>query len=100
MNKLTFDDVEVSKKEFFENKKAVSLSEVSIDKIVIINKIKRDNETSKVFISCLADISGIVTSLCIILPQMSCSINYFENGGKNMSFKIEDDKVYSKYNEI
>ena len=46
------------------------------------------------------DIRGIVTPLCIILPQMSGWIKYFENGGKNMSFKIEDDSVYLKYNEI
>ena len=38
--------------------------------------------------------------LCIILPQMSGWIKYFENGGKNMSFKIEDDSVYLKYNGI
>ena len=41
-----------------------------------------------------------VSPLCLILPQMSGWIKYFENGGKNMSFKIEDDKVYLKYNEI
>ena len=27
-------------------------------------------------------------------------IRYFENGGKNMSFKIEDKSVYVKYNQI
>ena len=31
---------------------------------------------------------------------MSGWIKYFENGGKNMSFKTEDDEVYLKYNEI
>ena len=31
---------------------------------------------------------------------MSGWIKYFENGGKNMSFKIEDDEVYIKYNSI
>ena len=31
---------------------------------------------------------------------MSGWIKYFENGGKNMPFKIEDDKVYLKNNEI
>ena len=25
---------------------------------------------------------------------------YFDNGGKNMPFKIEDEDVYLKYNEI
>ena len=30
---------------------------------------------------------------------MSGWIKYFENGGKNMSFKVEDDEVYLKYNK-
>ena len=36
---------------------------------------------------------GIVKLLCIILPQMSGYIKFFENGGKNMSFLIKDDEV-------
>ena len=31
---------------------------------------------------------------------MSGYIKYFNNGGKNMSFKIEDESVYLKYTEI
>ena len=31
---------------------------------------------------------------------MSEYIKYFDNGGKNMSFMIEDDSVLQKYNEI
>ena len=42
------------------------------------------------------DISGSVEPLFIILPQMSGWIKYFENGGKNMFFKVEDDSVYLK----
>ena len=41
-----------------------------------------------------------VSPLYIILPQMSGYIKYFENGGKTMSFKIEDEEVYIKYNQI
>ena len=41
-----------------------------------------------------------VIPLCIILPQMSGWIKYFENGGKNMSFKIENDEVYVRCNSI
>ena len=99
MNKLIFGDTEVSKKEFYESKKAVSLNVVDINKIVVSNKIKGNNETSKYFIGYLADIN-IITPLCIILPQMSGWIKYFENGGKSMSFKIENDEVYIKYNSI
>ena len=38
--------------------------------------------------------------MCIILPQMSGYIKYFENSGKNMSFVIRDDDVLDKYNKI
>ena len=31
---------------------------------------------------------------------MSGYIKYFDSGGKNMSFKIEDESVYLKYTEI
>ena len=42
----------------------------------------------------------VIKPLRIILPQMSGYIKYFDNGGKNMSFKIEDEDVYLKYTEI
>ena len=38
--------------------------------------------------------------LVLLLPVMSGWVKYFENGGKNMSFKTEDDEVYTKYNNI
>ena len=41
-----------------------------------------------------------MSPLSIILPQMDGYIKYFENGGKNMSFKIEEDDVYIRYNQI
>ena len=100
MNKLNFDDIDVNKKEFYESKKAISLSSVDINKIVVSNKIKGNNETSKYLIGYMVDVSGVVTPLCIVLPQMSGYIKYSENGGKNMSFKIDNDSVYIKYNQI
>ena len=36
MKKLIFDDVEVGKKELYDGKKAVNLSNVNVDKIAII----------------------------------------------------------------
>ena len=92
---LIFGDIEVSKKEFYSSKKAVPLNVIDINKVVVSNKIKGNNETNKYFIGCMDDISGI-TPLCIVLPQMSGYIKYFKNGGKNMSFKIEDVSVYIK----
>ena len=37
---------------------------------------------------------------CIILPQMTGYIRYFDNGGKIMSLKIADNNVLEKYNKI
>ena len=76
----------------------MNLKYVEVDKIVVNNKIKGNNETSKVFISYMGEES--VKPICIILPQIGGWIKYFENSGKNMSFKIEDDEVYMKYNSI
>ena len=99
MNKtIVFNDVEVSKKEFYDAKKEIPLNLFDVANIVVSNEVK-NNETSKYFIGYLDDID-VVVPLCVIFPQMSGYIKYFENGGKNMSFKIEDDVVYVKYNQI
>ena len=37
---------------------------------------------------------------CVILPQISGYIKYFENGGKNMSFMAKNGDVLDKYNKI
>ena len=98
---LFFNDVQVSKKDFYDAKKAVPLKSVDISNIIVSNKFKNNNGTSKYFIDYLHGIDEI-SPLCIILPQIvdtSRYIKYFENGRKNMSFKIEDE-VYVKYNQI
>ena len=98
MNKLVFGDIEVSKKQFYESRKGIKLKDVYVGKIVVSNKNKGNNETVKYFIGYMDDTE--VIPLCLILPQMSGWIKYFENGGKNMSFKKVDDAVYLKYNKI
>ena len=71
---------------------------VNVDQIVISDKFKHNNEGFKYFIGYQE--GEIVKPLCIILPQMSGYIKYFENGGKNMSFLIKDDEVWDKYDKI
>ena len=71
---------------------------VNIDQIVVSDKFKH-NDGFKHFISYKG--GEIVKPFCIILPQMTGYIKYFENRGKNMSFVIKDDDVCCiKYNEI
>ena len=57
---------------------------VKLDQIVVSDQFKHNNEGFKYFIGYQE--GGIVKPLCIISPQMSGYIKYFENGGKNMSF--------------
>ena len=54
---------------------------------------------SNIFIGYLHG-DDVIRPLCIILPQISRYKKYFENGDKNMSFKMEDESAHSKYTKI
>ena len=74
------------------------LNLVDTDKIVISDNFKYSENGSKYFIEYLEDNNS--RPLCIILSQMSFYIKYFNDGGKNMFFKIEVESVFLGYNEI
>ena len=92
---LKFNNITVNKKEFHKSKKPIDLMSVNVDQIVVSDKFKHNNEGFKYFIGYQE--GKIVKPLCIILPQMSGYIKYFEYGGQNMSFLIKDDEVQEKY---
>ena len=95
---LKFDNIVVNKEEFHKSKEPIDLDLVKVDQIVISDKFKHNDDGFKYFIGYKED--DIVKLLCIILPQMSGYIKYFENGGKNISFMLKNDDVLDKYNEI
>ena len=95
---LKFNNIRLNKKEFHKSKEPIDLMSVNVDQIVVSDKFKHNNEGFKYFIGYQE--GEIVKPLCIILPQMSGYIKYFENGGKNMSFLIKDDEVWEKYEQI
>ena len=72
---------------------------VDTAKIVVSDKFKYSDNGSKYFLGYLHG-DDIIRHLCITLPQINAYIKYFDDSGKNMSFKIEDESVYLKYNEI
>ena len=88
----------LNKKEFYSSKQAVSLYSVDLNKIFVSKKWKIDDTTYKYFCGYLNN--DVIKPLCVILPQMNGYIKYFEDGGKNMSFVTDDEKVYEKCNEI
>ena len=95
---LKFNNIRLNKKEFHKSKEPIDLMSVNVDQIVVSDKFKHSDEGFKYFIGYQE--GEIVKLLCIILPQMSGYIKYFENGGKNMSFLIKEDEVREKYEQI
>ena len=91
---LKFDNIRVNKKIFHKSKQVIDLMSVKVDQIVISDKFKHSDEGFKCFVGYQQ--GEIVKPLCIILPQISRYNKYLENGGKNMSFFIKDDKVWEK----
>ena len=77
---LKFNNIRLNNKEFHKSKQAINLDLVTIDQIVVSDKFKHNDDGFKYFIGYQED--EIVKLLCIILPQMSGYIKYFENGGK------------------
>ena len=80
------------------SQKAIDLMSVNVNKIVVSDKFNHNEDGFKYFIGYQK--GKIVRPLCIILPQMSGYIKYFEYGSPNMSFLIKDDEVGEKYEQI
>ena len=89
---------EVDKKTFYSSKEAILLDSVDLSKTVVSSRWKLNDPTYKYFCGYLNN--DVIKLLCVILPQMNGYIKYFDDGGKNMSFVTDDEKVYEKYDEI
>ena len=96
--KIKFRDKEVDEKTLYSSKEAILLDSVDLSKIVVSSRWKLNDTTYKYFCGYLNN--DVIKPLCIILPQMNGYIKYFDDGGKNMSFVTDDEKVYEKYDEI
>ena len=98
LRKIKFGDKEIYKTKFYSSKQAISLDSVDLNKIVVSKKWKINDTTYKYICGYLNN--NTIQSLCVILPQMDGYIKYFDDGGKNMLFVTDDEKIYEKYNEI
>ena len=87
-----------SQKIKFGSKEAILLDSVDLSKIVVSSRWKLNDAAYKYFCGYLNN--DVIKPLCVILPQMNGYIKYFDDGGKNMLFVTDDEKVYEKYNEI
>ena len=80
---LKFGDVEVNKKNL--RKIHASKQPIALNLVDIV--ISHSDKAFKYFIGYNND--DVIRPLCVTLPQMNGCIKYFDNSGKNMSFKIE-----------
>ena len=97
-NTLKFDNIRVNRREFHKSKQPIDFKSVNVDEIVVSDNFKHSDDGFEYFIGYQE--GEIVKPLCIILPQISGYIKYFENRGKKMSFMAKDDDVLDKYNKI
>ena len=95
---IKFGKKEANKKDFYSFKSAILLNEVDVSKIVVSDKWNINDISSKFFIGYVNDDN--IRPLCIILPQMSGFIEYFEDYSKNVLFVIDYKSVYVKYSEV
>ena len=68
-------------------------------RILVSDKFKHNENGFKHFIGYL-HVDDVIRPLCIILLPMTEYIKYFDNGGENMLFLIEDEDGYLQYTEI
>ena len=61
----------------------MALNLVNTNKIVVCYSVKHSDDGFKYYIGYLHD-DDVIRPLCIILPQMSGCMKYFDNGGENM----------------
>ena len=71
---------------------------VNVNKVVVSDKFNYNEHCFKYFI--VYQKGEIVKPLCIILPEMSGYIKYFEYRGMNMSFLIKNEEVGKEYKQI
>ena len=98
LRKIKFGDKEIYKTKFYSSQQAISLDSVGLNKIVVSKKWKINDTTYKYICGYLDN--DTIQPLCVILPQVDGYIKYFDDGGKNMSFVTDDEKIYEKYIEI
>ena len=90
---IKFGDKEFNKKEFYSSKQAISIYSVDLNKIVVSNKLKINDETYKYICGYLNNYT--IQPLRVILPQIDEYIKYFDDGGEE-----NNERIYKKYNEI
>ena len=95
---INFDNKNIKKMIFYQNRKLLKIEDMDINKIFISKKESYGaKDAIKYFIGNIDN--NEVKPICIRLPQMIGYAKYFDDN-KVMSFKVNDKKLLNKYNKI
>ena len=93
-----FNDKNISKSSFYENKNLFSLKDIDVNrKLVSKRETYGTKSSSKYFIR--YNDGDVIRPLCRIIPQMIGYVKHFDSN-KTMYFKVSDSKLLKKYNKI
>ena len=94
---INFNNKKIKRSNFYKNTKAFKIDEIDVNNILVSKEeAYRSNKSIKYFIGYN---DKVIRPLCIKLPQMIGYVKCCESN-KTMSFKVNDNKLLKKYNEI
>ena len=86
------------KSDFYKSKKVTKIDDIDVNEILVSKEEPYGTKNSfKYFIG--YDDNGVISPLCINLPQMTSYVEKFEDNTR-MFFKISDKQLLKKYNQI
>ena len=95
---ISFEDKKKKKNDFYKNKKLFNIHSIDVNKMLVSKEESYGTKNSfKYFIGYNDD--DVIRPLCIKLPQTIGYIKNFDDN-KTMSFKVDDKKLFKKYNRI
>ena len=95
---VNFGDKKIKKSDFYKNKKVTNIDDIDANKILVSKEEPFGTKKSfKYFIG--YNDNDVIRPLYIKLPQMTAYVRKFE-GNTTMSFKIRDNQLLKKYNQI
>ena len=97
---INFEDKKINKSNFYKNKKLFNIHDLDVNKILVSKTESYGIKSSlKYVIGYNDDDDDVIRPLCIKLPQMIGYVKNFDSN-KTMFFKVIDNKMLKKYNEI
>ena len=94
---ISFEDKKINKNNFYNNKKLFKIEDIDINKISVTKK--ESYGTKKSFKYYIGYNDDHIKQLRIKLLQMIGYVKHFDSN-KTMSFKVIDNNLSDKYNEI